>query len=89
MIVEPLLAGADQTTVTCAFPAVAELITGAFGSPLRVTVTDCGEPASMVWLFPAVSSIENVDARVSVDTTATPFVVAVDTAVIVHTSEDV
>ncbi len=70
-------------------PAVTELITGASGSPLRVTVTDCGEPTSVVCALPAVSVIENDAAAVNVDTTAAPFVVAVDTATIVQTSDDV
>ena len=70
-------------------PAVTELITGASGSPLRVTVTDCGEPARVVCALPAVSVIENDAALVNVDTTALPFAIAFDTAAIVHTVDDV
>ena len=83
------MAGALHVTTTCALPAVTELITGASGSPLRVTVTDCGEPTSVVCALPAVSVIENDAAAVNVDTTPTPFVVAVDTAITVHTVDDV
>jgi hypothetical protein len=39
--------------------------------------------------LPAVSVIENDAAAVNVDTTPTPFVVAVDTAITVHTVDDV
>ena len=56
---------------------------------MRVTVTDCGEPTSVVCALPAVSVIENDAAAVNVDTTPTPFVVAVDTATIVQTVDDV
>lgn len=56
---------------------------------MRVTVTDCGEPTSVVCALPAVSVIENDAAAVNVDTTPTPFAVAVDTATIVHTVDDV
>ena len=84
-----MVAGAPHATTTWALPAVTELITGASGSPLRVTVTDCGEPTSVVCALPAVSVIENDAAAVNVDTTPTPFVVAVDTAITVHTVDDV
>ena len=84
-----MVAGAPHATTTWALPAVTELITGASGSPLRVTVTDCGEPARVVCTLPAVSVIENDAAAVNVDTTPTPFAVAVDTATIVHTVDDV
>ena len=43
----------------------------------------------MVCALPAVSVIENDAAAVNVDTTAAPFVVAVDTATIVQTVDDV
>ena len=84
-----MVAGAPHATATWALPAVTELITGASGSPSRVTVTDCGEPARVVCALPAVSVIENDAALVNVDTTAMPFAVAFDTATIVHTVDDV
>ena len=56
---------------------------------MRVTVTDCGEPTRVICTLPAVSVIENDAAAVNVDATPTPFAVAVDTATIVHTVDDV
>ena len=43
----------------------------------------------MICTLPAVSVIENDAAAVNVDATPTPFAVAVDTATIVHTVDDV
>lgn len=84
-----MFAGAPHATTTCALPAVTELITGASGSPFRVTVTDCGEPTSVVCALPAVSVIEKDAAAVNVDVTALPFAVAVDTAITVQTVDEV
>lgn len=84
-----MFAGAPHATTTCALPAVTELISGASGSPFRVTVTDCGEPTSVVCALPAVSVIEKDAAAVNVDVTPTPLAVAVDTAITVQTVDEV
>jgi hypothetical protein len=50
-----------------------------------VTTVDCGDPTRAVWALPAVSATENVVARVNLDVTAAPPLVAVEVAVIVQT----
>jgi hypothetical protein len=54
-----------------------------------VTVTDCGEPMSVVCISPVVSAREKVPDAVSVDTLAPPPAVAEEIAVIVHSFADV
>ena len=54
-----------------------------------MTVTDCGEPTSVVCALPAVSVIENDAALVNVDSTAMPPTNAFELAAIVHTVGDV
>ena len=89
MLEPPVDAGATHVKATVVLPAVPATVVGASGTPLRVTVTDCGESTSVVCALPAVSVTENDAAAVNVDTTPTPFVVAVDTATTVQTVDDV
>ena len=58
-------------------------------TPAIVTVTDFGDPVSVVWTLPAVSVIENDAAAVNVDTVAPPPAVADDVTFTVHTVDEV
>ena len=77
-----LYAPVDENTTDDTVGAVAS------GVPI-VTVTDCGDPVSVVCAFPAESVIEKPAAAVNVDTVAPPPSTAVDVAEIVHTVEEV
>jgi hypothetical protein len=79
-------AGARVDDTTTEVVVEVEVSAGA-ADPEIVTVIDCGEPASDVVVFPAVSVIENEPAAVSVDTTAPPPAVAVEATFSVQTFE--
>lgn len=75
----------NRTALVVAVAATTARVTvGAIESG-TVTTVDCGDPTSAVWALPAVSATENVVARVNLDVTAAPPLVAVEVAVIVQT----
>ncbi len=80
-------AGATVDVVVTGMEVVVVVTTAGVAGAAIVTVIDCGEPASEVVVFPAVSAIENEPAAVSVDTTAPPPAVAVEATFSVQTFE--